>query len=406
MCIRDRDDAPDLSPGPPGPPPPMRTFDLAPAVRYRLPEPELCILLRMLCFVPLPTAMSMTTAAIPMMIPSMVRNERIFAAKIARVAFRKLSLRSILVPLIGHTAADLVTTLAFRLCHDGIAVTAVYNRLPVCVHLLHDVYDFTGALGVEVAGRLVGKNNWWIHHQGPSNSDTLLFSTRHFNRTIVHAILESNTLQQFMGTSSFVSSADHMCGIGAWKKNILQSSQLRQQVVCLKHESYVPIANTGKIIRSELGNIMVLETIRTRGRGVQTSEYMHQCRFSRTGWPHDSNKFMFADVKRYAGKSIDRNATDRVGLADVAELDQVHRLHTAWEATEAAPRVCWRCPRMCRARRTSGTRRAQDTVSRFAARGNLNILVALNACLHLCLRDRCLFVSTRRYYCHIVLTVF
>src|SRR5664280_3832921 len=125
----------------------MRTFDLLPAVRYRLPEPELCILLRMLCFVPLPTAMSMTTAAIPIMIPSIVRNERIFAAKIARVAFRKLSLRSILVPLIGHNAAVLDTDHAFRLGSDAIIVSDVDNRLPVCVQLLHDVQDLAGPLG-------------------------------------------------------------------------------------------------------------------------------------------------------------------------------------------------------------------------------------------------------------------
>src|SRR5450756_1571329 len=96
----------------------------------------------MLCFVPLQNTMSMTSAAIPMIIPSMVRNERIFAAKIARVAFRKLSLRSILIPLIRHNAAVLEANHAFRLCPDGIIVSDVDNRLPVCVQLLHDVYDF------------------------------------------------------------------------------------------------------------------------------------------------------------------------------------------------------------------------------------------------------------------------
>src|SRR5664280_3530659 len=125
-----------------------------------------------------------------------------------------------------------------------------------------------------------------------------------------------------MSASSFISSADRMCGVGTWKKDILQSTQLRQQVVRLKHESYVSIANTGKIIRSELGNITALETIGTGGRGVQTSKNMHQRRFSRTGRSHDSNKFMFTDVKRYAGKGIDRNGADRVSLADVTELDQ------------------------------------------------------------------------------------
>src|SRR5450830_371751 len=280
--------------------------------------------------------MSITTAAIPIIIPSMVRNERIFAAKIARVAFRKLSLRSILVPLIGHNAAVLDTNHAFGLSSDAIIVSDIDNRLSVCVQLFHDVYDFARALGVEVAGWLVGKNNRWIHHQGPSNGDTLLFSARHFNRTIVHAILESNALHQFMSAGSLVSPAHCMCGIGTWKKDILQSTQLRQQVVRLKHESYVSIANTGQIIRSELGDIMVLETIRAGGRGVQTSENMHQCRFSRTGRPHDSNKFMFTDLKRYAGKSIDCDATDRIDLADIAEFDQVHGLQAAWEATEAA----------------------------------------------------------------------
>src|SRR5450759_1817477 len=290
----------------------------------------------MLCFVPAPPSMSMTTAAIPIIIPSMVRNERIFAAKIARVAFRKLSLRSILVPLIGHNAAVLDTNHAFRLCPDGIIVSDVDNRLSVCVQLFHDVYDFARALGVEVASWLISKNNRWIHHQGPSNSHTLLFSARHFNGTIVHAILESNALHQFTSASSFISSAHRMCGVGTRKKDILQGTQLRQQVVRLKHKSYVSIANTGKIIRSELGNITALETIGTGGRGIQTSKNMHQRRFSRTGRPHDCNKFMFADLKRYAGKSIDRDATDRIDLADIAEFDQVHGLQAAWEATEAA----------------------------------------------------------------------
>ena len=67
--------------------------------------------------------------------------------------------------------------------HDSIAVLGPFlivgdldDRRPFVVQTLEEIHDFATLVGVEVACRLIRKNNPWIRNDGTSHGDQLLLA--------------------------------------------------------------------------------------------------------------------------------------------------------------------------------------------------------------------------------------
>ena len=56
----------------------------------------------------------------------------------------------------------------------------------------HQLHDLFGGLGIQVSGRLIGKNDLWLCHKCAGNADTLLLTTGHLCRFVVHSFTQSN----------------------------------------------------------------------------------------------------------------------------------------------------------------------------------------------------------------------
>ena len=63
----------------------------------------------------------------------------------------------------------------------------------------HQLHDLLGGPGVQVAGRLVGKDNFWLCPKRPCNADALLLSTGHLRRLVAHAPAQSHLFENLLG---------------------------------------------------------------------------------------------------------------------------------------------------------------------------------------------------------------
>lgn len=66
--------------------------------------------------------------------------------------------------------------------------------------LHHQLHDILGGPGVQVAGRLVGKDNFRLCHKRPCNADALLLSTGHLRRLVPHASAQSHLFENLLGS--------------------------------------------------------------------------------------------------------------------------------------------------------------------------------------------------------------
>ena len=76
----------------------------------------------------------------------------------------------------------------------------------------HQLHDLAGGLGVQVAGRLVGKDDLRLCHKGAGDADALLLTAGHLGGLVVHALAQSHLFEDHLGAAvaqSFADAAEH-----------------------------------------------------------------------------------------------------------------------------------------------------------------------------------------------------
>ena len=73
--------------------------------------------------------------------------------------------------LVDATVEDVQN--AVRVLGDVVLVRHQDDRIPLAVEMVEQPHDFLRRLRIEIAGRLVCKDDRWIIHQGAGNGDAL-----------------------------------------------------------------------------------------------------------------------------------------------------------------------------------------------------------------------------------------
>src|SRR6266566_5246202 len=88
--------------------------------------------------------------------------------------------------------------------------------------------------------------------------------------------------------------------------DVLTGGCSRQQIEALKNETEFVVANVGQLIAIERGNIGVIQNVATRSRSIETTDNVHERRFSRTTRAHQRDEL--------AALNLERNAAHRVNV--------------------------------------------------------------------------------------------
>ena len=65
-------------------------------------------------------------------------------------------------------------------------------------------------------------------------------------------------------------------GIDEWQLDITQRRRSWQKVKRLKHEADFPIANGCELVVVHFRNVLAVELVAARSRGIETTEHVHQ----------------------------------------------------------------------------------------------------------------------------------
>ena len=127
----------------------------------------------------------------------------------------------------------------------GSCVTMMIVLFELRAEDLHQRENLVGALGVEVAGRLVGDDQFRVGDDRPGDADALLLPAGELPRPVVHAVRQADQVQRRF----------HLLAALLLRQRQKQQRQLdvlvggehRQQVVELEDEADVPGAATGPV---------------------------------------------------------------------------------------------------------------------------------------------------------------
>ena len=82
--------------------------------------------------------------------------------------------------------------------HGGVVGHQDEGRAEMATQLAHDLEDSPSRLSIEVAGRLVGKQNRRSIGERPGQRHALLFAARQLRGVVMSAVAETHHLQQFV----------------------------------------------------------------------------------------------------------------------------------------------------------------------------------------------------------------
>ena len=186
------------------------------------------------------------------------------------------------------------------------------NGVPGFVKLLEELQD-DGFVGlVEIAGGLVGKNEFRLIDQRASDGHALLLAAGKLRGKMRQAIAETHAAQGVGGL--------RLVG-GAMKilrqHHVFERAEIRDEMELLEHESDFFRAIAHQLRFGELREVGAVDDDTPRSERVQAAENVDQCGFAGTGRSHQCDPFAGIDVE---AERIDR-AERAVLLRQRFELD-------------------------------------------------------------------------------------
>src|SRR2546422_127847 len=113
-----------------------------------------------------------------------------------------------------------------------------------------------------------------------------------------------------------------IAAVDEWQLDVLDRVQPREQVVRLKDESDVLVADPSELVVGQLPDVLAREHIGAAVGDVEAAEDVHERRLPRPRRAHDRDELGRMDVEVDAAQRVHRDLPpDAVRLGDAAELD-------------------------------------------------------------------------------------
>ena len=113
-------------------------------------------------------------------------------------------------------------------------------------------------------------------------------------------------------------------GVQQRQLHVLQGAGARQQVEVLEHEADLPVPQPGPLVARHLDDLFALQPIAAAAGVIEAAERVHERRLSRARGAHQGHVLAPVDVQRNALQGMDLDLAERVGLANVVQLNQRH----------------------------------------------------------------------------------
>src|SRR5712692_6379668 len=191
------------------------------------------------------------------------------------------------------------------------------------VEPLEELHDLLALTGMQVAGRLVGQDELWVHHHGASYTYELLLST---GELAGEKILLSDDLKpvQDVADPAHALRARHVV-IGERYLQVLEHSEVVDQVVALEDEPHVFLVQLVALLSLELVHRLVEEIVFTAPGAIEHPQDGQQGGFSGARGPHDGDEFSGGHVQGDPAQHVEFPAAHLVEFLKAAQLDHCSR---------------------------------------------------------------------------------
>ena len=188
-----------------------------------------------------------------------------------------------------------------------------------------EIEDLGSGGVVQVAGRLIGEQDRGLGGQCTRQRDPLLLAGGELVRALPGKGREAHQLEERihplpMLGKRFAGNQEREC-------HVLRHVQERDQVEELEDESGLGAARERGLLVIELADVDPIDDHLAAGRLIEAAEEMQHGRLSGPGAAHDRHELALGDGQGYPSQSLDRAATERKALDQVARLeDRRHAL--------------------------------------------------------------------------------
>src|SRR5260370_4769456 len=186
------------------------------------------------------------------------------------------------------------------------------------------VHDLGGVFRVQVPGRLVGKQDRGIVHEGAGDSDALLLSAGKLVRIVLLAAMQSHHFEQFRGAPLTLARPGR---VEQRQFDVLERGRAREQIETLEDEADAAAADCGEFLLSERRDVNAFERIMPAGRPIETSEDIHQGRLPRPRGAHYRDHLSPFDDQADAAQRPDLDLAEMENLVEVGDFEHVRGCH-------------------------------------------------------------------------------
>src|SRR6266850_8508666 len=177
----------------------------------------------------------------------------------------------------------------------SLGVRDLNNRRACVVQSLEQFHDFFALRGMQVSGRLIGKDELRVENHGAGHADELLLPAGELVREEIFLADNVKTVQRvadqadaFLMRHILVRERDFQ---------VLEHRQIVDQVIALKHEADVRFVQLVALLDVELVDGFSVEKVISRPRTIQHSKNAQQRGLARAGRPHDGHKFARLNIE-------------------------------------------------------------------------------------------------------------
>ena len=159
-------------------------------------------------------------------------------------------------------------------------------------------------LGVERAGRLVGEHHRRTVHQGARHGHTLLLAAGEFGRLVRRAVGEAHKLKQFHGAAARL--LRRLAADVGRNHDVLKSRELREELVKLKHEADVAVAEVAELLRVQTAHVNAVDDNGAAVGPVERAHDLKQRGLAGTARTDNAHDLALADVQVDAFEDLQR----------------------------------------------------------------------------------------------------
>ena len=180
-----------------------------------------------------------------------------------------------------------------------------------------ELEDLAAGLRVEVAGRLVRKQDRRLRDERARDRNALLLSARELRRPVRSTSREARLLQQLVEPRG----VGLLAGDRQRQGDVLFRGEHRQKVEELEHEPDVLAAELRHLRVAEVRDLGARDRHRPARRLVEAGERVHERRLAGAGRPHDGDELARLHVERHAAERVDGRRPRAVAAREVMCLD-------------------------------------------------------------------------------------